>query len=301
MSGCEHLFCLECLTEFVTSKITEGKVAQICCPEASCMKPLNDLDIKNLNLNQDLLDKYELFSVNNAIANMDDMGWCPIKGCGALANIEKSENSGRCQHCEFYFCLDCKNKFHPFKRCDINRVDLMMQYKTSEEFEQIETDNKKACDALMNLFNKHCVKACPNSKCRARIQKVESGCTHMQCPICFNWFCWVCLNPAKGQKHFKENPNCSIEQGNLQPLEVTPELIQKYMGVDRSPFINTRFCALCPRCNCLNQKTTKNNMLVCEKCGKTFCYICNKPIDNGVQHYEEYKMTCHIESELYND
>jgi hypothetical protein len=43
-----------------------------------------------------MIDKYEKFSLNNAIAQMDDMGWCPLKGCGALANLEKEENSGRC-------------------------------------------------------------------------------------------------------------------------------------------------------------------------------------------------------------
>merc|ERR1711966_398257 len=115
MSGCEHLFCLECLREDVTMK-----------------------------LDQSLIDKYEQFSVNNAIAQMDDMGWCPMKGCGSLANIEKAENSGKCQHCEFYFCLDCKNKVHPFKRCDLNRVDLLMMDKNNSDFLETQEGNVKA-------------------------------------------------------------------------------------------------------------------------------------------------------------
>jgi len=59
LSGCEHLFCLECLADDVVMKINEGKVAQICCAEAECMKPLNDLDIRNLKLDQSLIDLYE--------------------------------------------------------------------------------------------------------------------------------------------------------------------------------------------------------------------------------------------------
>jgi uncharacterized ferredoxin-like protein len=96
-----------------------------------------------------------------------------------------------------------------------------MMTKKTEEFETIEADNKQAAENLMNLFFRHCVKECPNSKCHAKIQKVKSGCTHMQCPICYHNFCWTCLNPAKGQKHFKENQNCTIEEPTLQPFEVT--------------------------------------------------------------------------------
>jgi hypothetical protein len=195
----------------VTNKINSGQVSDICCAEASCKKLLNELDMKSLGLNQEMREKYETFSVNNAIANMDDMGWCPNETCGAIAQIEKEENSGRCQHCDFYFCLDCKNRVHPFKRCDINRVDLMQKYTTTVESEKIESENKLAAQALMALFWRHCSKECPNHKCCVKIQKVESGCTHMQCPVCHHGFCWVCLKPAKGQKHFKENPQCAVE------------------------------------------------------------------------------------------
>lgn len=42
---------------------------------------LNDKDIKNLNLEDDLLKKYEKLSLDNAISQMDDMGWCPLPSC----------------------------------------------------------------------------------------------------------------------------------------------------------------------------------------------------------------------------
>ena len=43
---------------------------------------MGDLDIKNLNLEESLQKKFEKLSVENAVAQMDDMGWCPLKGCG---------------------------------------------------------------------------------------------------------------------------------------------------------------------------------------------------------------------------
>lgn len=86
---------------------------------------LNDLDIRNMSLNKELLEKYESLSLSHAIEQMDDLGWCPLPGCGSLANIDKESNQGKCQHCDFTFCLDCKERYHPFKRCLIHRIDLL--------------------------------------------------------------------------------------------------------------------------------------------------------------------------------
>jgi len=50
---------------------------------------LNDFDIKNLKLDEKLMKTYEKLSLDNAIAQMDDMGWCPIPNCNQLAHIER--------------------------------------------------------------------------------------------------------------------------------------------------------------------------------------------------------------------
>lgn len=89
MSGCEHYFCIECMRDMVILKINEGQIAQLTCPEASCKKMLNDKDIKNLNLEPEINQKYEKLSLDNAIDQMDDMGWCPLPSCSQLAIIEK--------------------------------------------------------------------------------------------------------------------------------------------------------------------------------------------------------------------
>lgn len=64
---------------------------------------------------------------------MDDMGWCPLTTCKQLATIERDNNSGKCTYCDFHFCLDCNDRVHPFKRCMINRLDILEEFKNSEE------------------------------------------------------------------------------------------------------------------------------------------------------------------------
>ncbi len=110
----------------IVSKINEGQFKLIKCAVADCQKALNDMDVKNVGLDKSMLDKYEEFSVQSAIEAMDDMCWCPVPTCGSVAAIES--NSGRCQHCDFHFCLDCKQHVHPYKRCLVNRLDLLAEY-----------------------------------------------------------------------------------------------------------------------------------------------------------------------------
>lgn len=117
----------------VVQKINEGQVSQLRCAESSCNKMMNDFDIKHLNFDKELLQKYEKLSLDNAIAQMDDMGWCPLPTCSQLAHIEKKLNTGRCTFCDFMFCLDCKQAHHPFKRCSIHRLDLLPDFKNDEQ------------------------------------------------------------------------------------------------------------------------------------------------------------------------
>jgi hypothetical protein len=92
---------------------------------------------------------------------MDDLGWCPLPGCGSLATIEKDLNYGKCQHCEFTFCLACRERNHPFKRCLINRLDLFKKLMDAKELEDIDARNKKAEQLLSLIYLKNCAKQCP--------------------------------------------------------------------------------------------------------------------------------------------
>ena len=63
LSGCKHFFCLECIQSMVTFEIKNGSIGKICCSDASCKKELNDIDIKNMGLDQELVEKYDQYSL----------------------------------------------------------------------------------------------------------------------------------------------------------------------------------------------------------------------------------------------
>jgi len=69
---------------------------------------------------------------------------------------------------------------------------------------------------------------------------------------------------------------------------------------DRNDYFNLKFCAKCPDCQTINEKKSRLNALNCTKCGKLFCYICNKSI-SGPEHYQGAKTMCHMESDHWND
>lgn len=202
------------------------------------------------------------------------------------------------------FCLDCKQKNHPFKRCWKNRLDLENVLE-EEEKEGLEARNKRAEEILNNLYFKKCCKQCPNLKCGLRIQKIEGYCegqpgNKMQCPKCHQHFCWACLQPAKGQKHYKERLECLPEDPFRQVEELSKELKDEVMDVLRDDFLNLRFCARCPSCDQICQKTGTNNLIGCSACENKFCFICNFAVE-GEAHFNEEKSLCHLNSDPWTD
>jgi hypothetical protein len=73
--------------------------------------------LKIVGVEQEIIEKFNIFSISQAIEGMDDFGWCPTPQCGSPAEIDKVKNFGLCTQCHFQFCLTCKEKYHFFKRC----------------------------------------------------------------------------------------------------------------------------------------------------------------------------------------
>lgn len=88
----------------------------------------------------------------------------------------------------------------------------------------------------------------------------DSECSHVQCTRCHGWFCWTCLSPAKGQKHFKENPQC--KDLTFLPDVLSQDIKEKFI-TEGQDYVNLKFCARCPCCKGLNEKRSRVNRLEC--------------------------------------
>ena len=85
----------------------------------------------------------------------------------------------------------------------------------------------------------------------------------------------------------------------MQPVEVTNELIERFMGMTEYPYVNVKLCVKCPRCGAINRKKDRKNMITCVECQGLFCYICNKP-QVSMDHYNGQN-SCVPESDPIND
>lgn len=57
---CKHRFCLNCISDYLTYKITNGEVREIRCPDASCTAEYKEEEIKIIST-PDVLEKYKKF------------------------------------------------------------------------------------------------------------------------------------------------------------------------------------------------------------------------------------------------
>ena len=195
--SCEHYFCIDCWTDYLTEKITNANVHKITCMQHGCNIVLESSFIKNiLDGKNDLIEKYDKFLKRKKMLEQSDkVKFCPFPDCEGYA-----EKTGKSKYvkCNFghEFCFECGNEPHGKKKCE----EMM-----DKEFEEWRSHKV--------------VKRCPY--CRMWTEKNE-GCNHMTCVECkFQW-CWLCQKPynsshfsqgsCKGLQFYKETDQNKVKQ-----------------------------------------------------------------------------------------
>ena len=162
---CLHLYCLTCISDYLTLRIQEAQVSKMPCPDHECGNEINENDIRKLisDLNY---DKYLIFKKNNELSNNPFLKWCPQPDCTGydLGNISKGHLI--CSVCSFEYCYYCSEAWHTAGKCK----------------QKLDRD-------LDEWSRKNNARFCPN--CRIRVQKVL-GCDHMTCTRCKYEWCWLC-------------------------------------------------------------------------------------------------------------
>ncbi|CAG9314467.1 unnamed protein product [Blepharisma stoltei] len=163
--SCDHIFCRECLTLYLTQQISESKVQVIKCPSCSVMIQRQFL---TEFLDPAWLLKYDRFLLRETLASNPYVRFCPQTNCDGYDLGGSSKKKLKCNQCSFEYCFFCEEKWHGWRKCK-KTVDI--------EFEKWAKSNN--------------VKFCP--QCKRRVEK-RGGCPNMSC-ICGATWCWRCGKP----------------------------------------------------------------------------------------------------------
>lgn len=183
-TNCNHLFCEDCLVNYIQSCINHNKVMDIGCLQSNCDslaivdKVCSFLNEKGL---YELENKYRRFR-NTNLALKWNKKLCPNEACFAMLEEVKEGGLeyGSCHQCKINVCLKCNNLLHPDKPCDQADKAEFKKYMSQNEILQ-----------------------CP--KCGINIFK-EKGCNHMTCIACRHQFCWICKKDYSPNHYSKFNP-----------------------------------------------------------------------------------------------
>eukprot|EP01129_Flabellula_baltica_P013251 TRINITY_DN611_c0_g1_i1.p1 TRINITY_DN611_c0_g1~~TRINITY_DN611_c0_g1_i1.p1 ORF type:complete len:262 (-),score=27.20 TRINITY_DN611_c0_g1_i1:43-828(-) len=206
---CGHIYCRQCIVDYITYRINANEVIDIPCPDPSCGYLFDYSFIKEI-ITPDLFERYESFTLLESLKNDSNIRWCPNPmSCGNAMIVESGFDLKKikCRVCEYSFCGLCSEEAHEGS-CEENKKSL--EY-NDDDFEFYYWSRKNSSN-------------CPN--CHIRIQK-NSGCNHMTCSNCRFQFCWLCKGEYNAYHFSGANPyGCfsmqySEENGAVRLLKKT--------------------------------------------------------------------------------
>jgi len=171
--ACDHFYCNQCWTEYLTTKIMdEGASQMIECP--GCNIVVDDQKVMNIIIDPMVKEKYQHLITNSFVQCNKLIRWCPSPNCTNAIKVQHVEaRLVKCK-CSHEFCFRCTENWHEPVSCK-----LIKKWKLKCQ-DDSETNNW----LIVNT------KQCP--KCSATIEK-NGGCNHMTCKACKADFCWLCL------------------------------------------------------------------------------------------------------------
>ncbi|XP_023338775.1 E3 ubiquitin-protein ligase arih1 isoform X2 [Eurytemora carolleeae] len=211
---CGHLYCKNCWTEYLTTKIMdEGASQMIECP-GSCKIIVDDQTVMNLTQDRVKL-KYQHLITNSFVQCNRLLRWCPSPDCNNAVKVQHVEAKLVKCRCGHSFCFNCAENWHDPVRCPLIKKWIKKCDDDSETSNWISVNTKE----------------CP--KCGATIEK-DGGCNHMICKnqSCKTEFCWVCL--GLWEPHGSSWYNCNRydedeAKNNRDSQEKSRAALQRYL------------------------------------------------------------------------
>eukprot|EP00069_Balaena_mysticetus_P017984 bmy_10990T0 len=191
---CGHKFCMQCWSEYLTTKIMEEGMGQ-------CLDPYTDIN-RRLITDSKVKLKYQHLITNSFVECNRLLKWCPAPDCHHVVKVQYPDAKPvRCK-CGRQFCFNCGENWHDPVKCKW----LKKWIKKCDD--DSETSNWIAANT----------KECP--KCHVTIEK-DGGCNHMVCrnQNCKAEFCWSLRFEHKLYAQVKQKME-EMQQHNMSWIEV---------------------------------------------------------------------------------
>ncbi|CAF0781414.1 unnamed protein product [Didymodactylos carnosus] len=289
---CSHYYCLQCLNQYAKEHMNTGTIN---CPHSECLETLLPSEVRRILNDTKLYEKYERFQFEKGLEKLNDIVWCPR--CQKPVSFDVDSSLAICLQCQFTFCLKCRDVWHPQIECPktLQIKNLKVKSKNNKIHQDQEmTIYKEILSAEIIEVN---TKPCPN--CNIRIEK-NGGCNHMICTKCKIHFCWTCgwhnfiltghtCAPNKFYgRDAASNFHLQEQVLSLHDNEIR-EIMEQY-DTDKPSVIGTTLSSrikMCPNCQKLHVKIGTHNMLSCQQCNRSFCFLCGEPCF-GKYHFSPY-------------
>lgn len=217
---CNHIFCKECVIEYLKEEIKNSRVLNITCPQKECKTAFTKDILQNL-LDEEYMYKYNKYLQREKLKNNPDLVPCPIVNCEGYANKTEADNNKEnsdsnkvntnvknrlIQEDENSISLKVISKKRKKYICNIGHPFCSLCNKAWHGDTDCEEDKEIKDFATYSGF---IVKKCP--KCHVWTEKNE-GCNHMTCKLCeYNW-CWLCEQECPSDHFLKEGTPCYGKQ-----------------------------------------------------------------------------------------
>lgn len=180
--SCDHRFCKDCYSSYLTNKINnEGEAKSIQCMAGDCAIVVDERTVELL-VTEVTMERYRELLNRSYVDDDPSLRWCPHPGCeyavrctGVTSkSLDTLVPTVLCA-CGNKFCFGCGREYdHAPCLCIVVKKWLQKCADDSETANWIQANTKE----------------CP--KCQATIEK-NGGCNHMTCKKCKYEFCWICM------------------------------------------------------------------------------------------------------------
>ncbi|XP_040457064.1 E3 ubiquitin-protein ligase ARIH1 isoform X3 [Falco naumanni] len=238
---CGHKFCMQCWSEYLTTKIMEEGMGQtISCPAHGCDILVDDNTVMRLITDSKVKLKYQHLITNSFVECNRLLKWCPAPDCHHVVKVQYPDAKPvRCK-CGRQFCFNCGENWHDPVKCKWLKKWI------------------KKCDDDSETSNW----IAANTKQENRAVVFGEG----------------CLVPSQlfASVTASQSPNSVLNFFILKNLEGNRI---RYHQMQKSLFSVGKTLQECPKCHVTIEKDGGCNHMVCrnQNCKAEFCWVCLGP------------------------